>query len=77
MSPREILVQLHELAAKSLWLVASGLAFFGTVRAAQTRLVSSAVAVIENSEDDSAQSGTSAPGPSWTTAIFSGNCSSR
>ncbi len=53
------------------------LAFFGTLRAAQTRLVSSAVAVIENSEDDSAQSGTSAPGPSCTTAIFSGNCSSR
>ena len=42
---------------------------------AQTTLVSSAVAVIENSEDDSAQAGTSAPGPRRTTASFSGNCS--
>ena len=49
--------------------------FFGTLRRAQTTLVSRAVAVIENSEDDSAQRGTSAPGPSRTTASFSGNCS--
>ena len=46
--------------------------FFGTLRAAQTIEVSVAVAVIENSEDDSAQSGTSAPGPSRTTARVSG-----
>ena len=52
------------------------LAFFGTLLIAQTTLVSSAVAVIENSEDDSAQPGTSAPGPRRTTASFSGNCSS-
>ena len=50
-------------------------AFFGTLRAAQTTLVSRAVAVIENSDEDSAQAGTSAPGPSRTTASFSGNCS--
>ena len=50
-------------------------AFLGTLRAAQTTLVSRAVAVIENSEDDSAQAGTSAPAPSRTTASFSGNCS--
>ncbi len=46
--------------------------FFGTLRAAQTTEVSVAVAVIEKIEDDSAQSGISAPGPSFTTARVSG-----
>ena len=49
--------------------------FFGTLRAAQTSEVSSPVAVIEKSEDDSAHSGISAPGASRTTARVSGNCS--
>ena len=46
--------------------------FFGTLRAAQTTEVSVAVAVTEKIEDDSAQAGTSAPGPSLTTARVSG-----
>ena len=46
--------------------------FFGTLRAAQTIEVSVAVAVIEKSDDDSVQAGTSVPGPSRTTARVSG-----
>ena len=47
-------------------------AFFGTLRAAHTSDVSVAVAVMEKTEDDSAQAGISAPGPSRTTAMLSG-----
>ena len=46
--------------------------FFGTLRAAQTTEVSVAVAVIEKIDEDSAHSGISAPGPSFTTARVSG-----
>src|SRR5690606_24785697 len=42
-------------------------AFLGTLRDAQTTEVSLAVAVTEKIEEDSAQAGTSAPGPSRTT----------
>ena len=44
----------------------------GTLRAAQTIEVSVAVAVTEKIDDDSAHVGTSAPGPSRTTARVSG-----
>ncbi len=44
----------------------------GTLRAAQTTEVSVAVAVTEKIEEDSAQAGTSVPGPSLTTARVSG-----
>ena len=47
-------------------------ALVGTLRAAQTIEVSVAVAVTEKSDDDSAHFGTSAPGPSRTTARVSG-----
>src|SRR5687768_14829416 len=43
--------------------------FFGTERPAQTTVVSVAVALIENSEADSAQAGTSAPGGRPATII--------
>ena len=50
------------------------LTFFGTLREAQMTLVSSAVAVIEKIDDDSAHAGISAPGGSPATTSFSGNC---
>ena len=50
----------------------SARALVGTLRAAHTRDVSVAVAVMEKIDEDSAQDGTSAPGPSRTTAMVSG-----
>jgi hypothetical protein len=46
--------------------------FLGTLRVAHTRLVSLALTVIEKMLEDSAQAGTSAPGPRRTMASCSG-----
>ncbi len=50
----------------------SARALLGTLRAAHSSDVSVAVAVIEKIDEDSAHAGTSAPGPSRTTASVSG-----
>ena len=55
-------------AVNGIWWVTSA----GTAAAAHTTDVSAAVAVTEKTEEDSAQGGTSAPGPSRTTARASG-----